>query len=354
MRRLGTYLVHLVLLVASLEVACRLGFALPYFADRRIFHDELSWRRAWVRLRGPGPEIRYGQDVYDTTKGWKSRPNMGPVRRADGAVLSTNSHGLRGSTEHPYERRSGLPRLLLVGDSFTFGEGVSDAETYASQLQRWLPGVDIVNMGMRGYGHDQMLILLREEGVKYAPDVVLLGFVGRDMSRNLLAFRDYAKPRFVLRRGALALTASPVPPPEMLLQWDWVRPRLYDMASLVGQVVSEQTGLQAREEAAVTAAILAEIARVAERIRAVPVVAYLPVGPELSGAPGTLAGERFLSQFCESHREVRCFSTGPRFTEALESGVRFSAQGHWDAAAHRVAAEAIGSYLVREHLLGAS
>src|SRR5262245_26870108 len=89
-RSLGTYLARLALVVVPLEVACRICFALPYSADRRIFHDELSWRRAWVRLHRPGAEIRYGQDVYDPTKGWRARPNIGPVRLADGTVLSTN------------------------------------------------------------------------------------------------------------------------------------------------------------------------------------------------------------------------------------------------------------------------
>jgi hypothetical protein len=50
-----------------------------------------------------------------------------------------------------------------------------------------------INMGVHGYGHDQMLILFGEEGVKYEPDIVILGFLPLDMARNVLKFRDFAK-----------------------------------------------------------------------------------------------------------------------------------------------------------------
>ncbi len=50
-----------------------------------------------------------------------------------------------------------------------------------------------------------------EEGIKYTPDIVVLGFIQPDMSRNMLNFRDFAKPKFKLRNKELKLTASPVP-----------------------------------------------------------------------------------------------------------------------------------------------
>lgn len=86
-----------------------------------------------------------------------------------------------------------------------------------------LPHTEVINLGVHGYGHDQMLILLKEEGVKYEPDIVILGFMPIDMSRNLLKFRDFAKPRFILKGGKLKFTGSPVPRPEDILRWDWAR-----------------------------------------------------------------------------------------------------------------------------------
>lgn len=75
----------------------------------------------------------------------------------------------------------------------------------------------MLNLGVHGYGTDQQLRVIEEEGIKYHPDMVVLGFFVEDILRNGLAFRDYAKPMFVLREDALVLTNSPVPPPQAIL-----------------------------------------------------------------------------------------------------------------------------------------
>ena len=80
---------------------------------------------------------------------------------------------------------------------------MSDHETFPHVLEQLLAPAEVVNLGVHGYGHDQMLLRYRAEGRRYAPDLVLLGFVADDVGRNLLAFRDYAKPRFLLEGGAL-------------------------------------------------------------------------------------------------------------------------------------------------------
>lgn len=52
------------------------------------------------------------------------------------------------------------------------------------------------------------------------------------MYRNVLSFRDYAKPRFTLAGGELRLVNTPVPAPEELLRSERRRPRLVDFAVL--------------------------------------------------------------------------------------------------------------------------
>jgi hypothetical protein len=95
----------------------------------------------------------------------------------DGKTLNSNSKGLRGKAEHEYQRTAGKRRILVLGDSFTFGEEVSDDETFPHYLESALPNTEVVNFGVQGYGHDQMLLCLKEEGVKYYPDIVILDFL---------------------------------------------------------------------------------------------------------------------------------------------------------------------------------
>ena len=44
------------------------------------------------------------------------------------------------------------------------GETVSDSESYAYRLQQMLPRAEIMNLGVHGYAHDQMLILFKDKG----------------------------------------------------------------------------------------------------------------------------------------------------------------------------------------------
>jgi hypothetical protein len=108
-------------------------------------------------------------------RGWTLMPNLRHVQLPDGTVVSSTSRGIRGTKEYTYDKPADALRILTVGDSFTFGEQVRDDQTWSYYLQNLLPGSEVLNFGVHGYGHDQMLLYLREEGIKYHPDIVILG-----------------------------------------------------------------------------------------------------------------------------------------------------------------------------------
>lgn len=213
-----------------------------------------------------------------------------------------------------------------------------------------IPAAEInINMGVHGYGQDQMLILLREEGIKYKPDIVILGFVYEDMSRNLLQFRDYAKPKFVMDDDTLRVVGSPVPLPEEILKWDWARPRVYDVWSLFLHKSEVLTGRYRKEMEGITERLLDALAATIAGAGAVPIFVYLPVGDEIT-TPGKAAKrEGFLLSYCEQNRKVQCFSARPNFTEKLKRGVKFKTIGHWSPLGQRTVAEAIYGYLAAHH-----
>jgi lysophospholipase L1-like esterase len=153
-------------------------------------------------------KLESGYCLYHPTRGWALKPNIHDMKVFDNKVLNSNSRGIRGTAEYSYNKNPSRTRILVLGDSFTFGEEVSDNETYPCNLQQLLPNTEIINLRMPGYGHDQMLIYLQEEGSKYTPDVVILGFLTPDMTRNMLMFRDYAKPKFILTNEQLSLVNS--------------------------------------------------------------------------------------------------------------------------------------------------
>lgn len=54
----------------------------------------------------------------------------------------------------------GRPGVLVLGDSWTFGHGVEDHETYAARLQAHWPELGVRNLGVMGYGTPHALLAL--------------------------------------------------------------------------------------------------------------------------------------------------------------------------------------------------
>jgi len=101
--------------------------------------------------------------------------------------IRINSLGYRGKE---FTRdKGGALRILTIGDSFTFGWGVNDDETYAAHIERLLaerlPGrqVEVINGGFAAcYSPDTYYLYLKNEGLALQPDAIVVGvFVGNDL-----------------------------------------------------------------------------------------------------------------------------------------------------------------------------
>jgi hypothetical protein len=310
--------------------------------------DETAWRLRFAHRQSGKFPISYYLDVYHPTRGWALRPGLSRVAAFNNKTVSSNDRGLRGSSNHAYEKPLGTTRILTLGDSFTFGEEVSDDETWTYYLEKLLPRSEVLNFGVHGYGHDQMLLYLREEGIKYHPDIVILGFLLGDMQRNVLSFRDYSKPRFVLDGGRLVLTNVPVLRVEETLAGEPWRSKFLDILTMLRDRYRERSGELGIEMKQVTIALLDEIANVIRAAGAVPIFVYLPILHELTRAEMDMSdGERFFFSFCRE-RGIQSIYLQHFFREKLERGVKLNTTSHWGPEEHRTAAEGIRAYLV-EH-----
>lgn len=137
------------------------------------------------------------------------------------AVL--NSIDLRDEEIGP--KLPGEIRILAIGDSFTYGLGVEEGETYVRRTESLLrarfaaPGGDsirVINGGVGG-GPGRQAAWLRETGVELEPDVVVLGFyVGNDLYDDLAWERG--DPMNADRKGVRSLLSK-----SMFLDWAWSR-----------------------------------------------------------------------------------------------------------------------------------
>lgn len=336
------------LYIVGLLVVLELVFRVV-FSSWTLFHlvkgwDDSSNRIEWVQQhQEPNPFI-YTFDTYHPLRGWALIPNIHNMKIFGTKTLNSNNHGVRGITEYPYARELLSPtrRVLVFGDSYTFGDEVSDDETYAHFLGETMPDTEVLNMGVHGYGHDQMLVYLQEEGEKYRPDVVVLGFVALDMKRNLFEFNNYAKPVFDGESQAPSL----VPSPDWFLSNERYRSKLLDAGVMLLEKIRWNLGWNEDRAQERTAAILTEFAKTVHLMGATPVFVYLPVLKELdNGASEKTADEAYLAQHCDA-LQVSCLFLRPAFIEAAKTGLTFNTKSHWFATEHAIAAREISTFLL--------
>lgn len=162
-----------------------------------------------------GESMDEGFILFDSRLGWKLNPGwQGTHRHHDFEVhYQVSELGFRGDA---FEFSGASQRVFFLGDSFTFGLGVDEGETFPDYLNRSTASAhsDFFNVGVPGYAPDQQLILL-EDLLSYRPDtLVWVIYLGNDLLDIRYPFplqAGYGKPYYVLEGNRLRLENSPVP-----------------------------------------------------------------------------------------------------------------------------------------------
>jgi lysophospholipase L1-like esterase len=157
------------LMALFLEVALRVEFY-----HSKDFSMEM-WKYA-VRLKHPVPNPQLS---------FAHVPNGHAFLM--GTDVKINSQGLR-DYEYPFEKAPGTYRIMLLGDSTTFGWGVRQEDTAAKFLERQLnahlpPGynkVEVINAGVGNYDTVQEVTYYETRGRAFHPDLVVLVFFIND------------------------------------------------------------------------------------------------------------------------------------------------------------------------------
>jgi hypothetical protein len=138
---------------------------------------------------------------------------------------TTNSAGYRGG-EIPLKKIAGIPRVLFLGDSFTFGEGVHDADVYSEQFEalaaRAGKKVESVNLGIGGANTAQEYTLL-EYAADLNPDHIVVGY-GLNDARDPLYYIvwENSVPRFLERPDPLTIYLRSLHPLASPFNWSRV------------------------------------------------------------------------------------------------------------------------------------
>ena len=143
-----------------------------------------------------------GASIYDPDLGWTLRPGL------TGHGMNTLEYGIRTNGRGESAIRPG--GVLAVGDSFTAGSEVSDADTWPAQLER-LVGKAALNAGVGGFGTDQIVMRAETLLASARPEVLLVGFLSQDILRGGYSSYGAPKPYYTVEDDRMVLHNSPVP-----------------------------------------------------------------------------------------------------------------------------------------------
>lgn len=116
------------------------------------------------------------QRIYEATpgahgQGWETE-------------ISINSHGFRGR-EYSLQKPPGTFRIVVIGDSITFGNRLAAEENYPAVLeslyQQAGKSVEVLNLALGGYDTLQEVATLKDIGLAFYPDLVILGYCINDI-----------------------------------------------------------------------------------------------------------------------------------------------------------------------------
>ena len=324
----------------------RIGFFLTITAIVLLFVEGCGSALIVLYEAARGPdEPMYSE--YDSLLGWVNVPSTSiPDLWGRGCGLTINAQGFRGRAPVTPSVAPGQIRILCSGDSFAFGQGVGDLDTWCHLLSEYDPRIETVNLGQPGYGIDQSYLRFLRDASELEHAIHLFTFIGGDLSR--LARRShhgYAKPGLRLEGNRLVVENSPVPRAIPAVGRFFLRVaerlRSVELAGRLARRFTQPGAPTAEPErgsmAPLARSVFREIQRLNDEKNSVAVFVYLPIEPEIAedgawrgwvnAAMDTL-GYRFVDPTA-SLRELSPAAAGELF---IPSGA--AAAGHYSRAGH--------------------
>jgi len=303
--------------------------------------------------------------VEDPELGWRMKPNAegewGEVR------VATNAHGFRGP-DLAHAKPPGVVRVLFLGDSVTFGYGIERTEDvfpfragreWASTLG---VEVEIVDAAIGGYSPWQERILLEREGLRYAPDLLVVGFVLNDVTEKLTLVRFGGSERgwqlAQTAQGALDrwLSASALA--------TWLREGFsvlrFGSDVRLGAVAEETRAVRQMSEEmeqvieaawSITLENLAGILDTASARRIPALIVVFPYAFQLDGDPAHQTAQRRLERFA-AERGTPLLDLLPDFLRDEDPSRLMLDASHLSVEGHALVGTLIAEYALERGLLG--
>lgn len=278
--------------------------------------EVLARRLALVDRMNTFPRQLY-LPTADSDLAYTLRPGIRVTRQArDGEFeVRVNRLGFRGA-EIDEKPAPGVHRVLVLGDSVAFGEGLRESDSFPTRLEAELNdgragAYQVVNAGVSGYNTAAEAALLRHRGIQLQPQTIVLA----------VSFNDFGPTPIITASGVLSQDET------RPLGGSWLREHS-EFFMLLEWLVTYVRGGHAFQKLAAAAGPEASQADILERIDAAVAARHMnfyrqPGGVGWQGARTALEEIRDLASANESRLLVVLFPEGFQVPEAM--GFQFGA-----------------------------
>jgi len=284
---------------------------------------------------------------------------------------SNNSLGWRGRREYQ-EKKTTDYRVLFLGDSYTYGLGVDDDQTFAAlvekDLRAGLLSVEVMNAGVPGKGTDYALKCFQTVGRKFHPDLTVLGFFCNDFQDNARGEYYNIDSRGELQvktltcdQGAVKTLLDRLPAYNWLISWSQAanlvkqagvealinRGRQSGPDATNGLVVAYDRGARGYATAAnkpVTGIFVKQLNAAVKRAGGELMMCYIPISQEVLDyrRTRTISPDERAIQRLAADNSMMLWSLTPLLAHSGQSIAHlYYKEGHWTAAAHALAARSL-------------
>ena len=335
-RRIGLIALGVLLACIALEIVLRVSDSIP-----EVGNPEFNFYRA------------------DPYLGWSGQPNVRlRYRRPEfDTLVQHDADGWR--QPEPQRPLAAARRMLVLGDSFTWGWGVGQGQVFTDHLQAAFPSIAVVNRGISGYGTAQEYLVLERELATNHYDTVVLMFFINDLADNIDG-KNGRRPYFDVADGHLLPRNQPaVPLRSPIEEFFKIHSRAYLFLELEFGLVKRHFAGEANDERlyrtaaavdfhdlpgyAATAALLGAINHEARAHGARFFLVYIPQRSEFQGdAPFPFV--RVVHAMVDDiarHEDFPVIDLAAPFRQRTESGAAlvYAVDAHWTPTGHRLAAD---------------
>ncbi len=183
------FIVFSLILISSLLFVKRLGAFFPYFQRKKSFLNNplLVVTSVMLSLIGIESFLWIYQSKEETKQKlvmpqeWKKRnvniPGAFEAYYWHNILHVRDKNGMRRIAPFP-PKLNGRFRIMIVGDSLTYGYGVHEAGTYPMQIEATLKrnfNVEVLNLGVNGKQSEGILKVVRKYTPTLQPDLIVYG-----------------------------------------------------------------------------------------------------------------------------------------------------------------------------------